>query len=452
MIGRTLGHYCVVARIGAGGMGEVYRARDEQLDREVALKLLPTEALVDPIARARQLREARTAAALNHPNICTVFEVGEAAGQPFIAMEYVEGRPLSACIPADGLPAETAVRYGIEMAAALAHAHDRGILHRDLKSSNVVVTTDGHAKILDFGLAKKLSHDEIDEATRSELSLTKMGDLVGTLQYLAPEVLHGQPAHPRSDIWALGVVLYEMAAGAKPFSGKTSFEITSGILRESPQPLPDRIPTGLQSVVFGCLAKEPAQRYQRAGEVRAALEALRSSARRSPGSWIATSRVRFILLAGAILMALAGGYVVWDNFFLPHARQPRAERAKSAAPPGVTPRLSTGAKPSANREANEYFEKAQLFLPVRFDLARGARCWKKRSSSTHTLPRRGRLTRSRMSSLSKVADRTTARCSTRRRRNPGAPCRTTRTQPALTQPSVSSISNRAGKSPRGRSF
>ena len=151
MVGRTIAHYRVTAKIGAGGMGEVYRARDEQLQRDVALKVLPAATLADETARARLLHEAHTASALNHPHICTIHEVGEADGQAYIVMEYVEGQPLSALIPGEGLPAETVVRYGVQIADALAHAHQRGIIHRDLKSSNVMITSEGRAKVLDFG-------------------------------------------------------------------------------------------------------------------------------------------------------------------------------------------------------------------------------------------------------------------------------------------------------------
>jgi serine/threonine-protein kinase len=274
MIGKMLGHYKVLQKLGEGGMGVVYRAHDEHLERDVALKLLSARELTDESSRASLFREARAACALNHPNICTIYEVGEAAGQSYIAMEYVEGKPLRAMVPADGLPAEDMIRYGTQIADALAHAHERSVVHRDLKSSNVMITPDGRAKVLDFGLAKRLSRQKLEEVSQSTLSLTQTGTVAGTLLYMAPEVLLGSSADERSDVWALGVLLYEMAVGRLPFTGVTAFELCSAIIRDSPAPLPPEVPAGLRGIIQGCLAKDPGERYQRAGEVRAALETL----------------------------------------------------------------------------------------------------------------------------------------------------------------------------------
>jgi tetratricopeptide (TPR) repeat protein len=276
MIGQTIAHYRVTEKLGVGGMGEVYRARDERLGREIALKLLPSAFAGEEKARARLVEEARTASALNHPHICTIHEVGEAAGRVYIAMELVGGKPLSALIPPGGLPIEAVIRYGEQIAGALAHAHDRHVVHRDLKTANVVITPEGRAKVLDFGLASRMEKNELDEVTRSRTELSEAGALAGTLQYLAPETLRGAPADARIDIWALGVVLHEMAAGELPFQGRTGYEVSSAILRESAAPLPARVPAGLRGVIERCLAKEPGQRYQRASEVAAALEAIRS--------------------------------------------------------------------------------------------------------------------------------------------------------------------------------
>ncbi len=273
-VGSKIGPYEIVARIGAGGMGVVYKARDPKLGRLLAVKLLPEGALAGETARARFLREAQNASSLNHPNIATIYEIGEDAGETYIAMEFVEGHPLSAVIDHEGLALETALRYAVEISAGLAHAHERGIVHRDLKPANVVVTADGHVKILDFGLAKKLLPAELGETTLSPNTLTQPGAIVGTLQYMAPETLRGEPADARTDIWALGAVLSEMLAGSPPFHGRTGYELSSAILREMPTPLPPRVPLSLQSVTQRCLAKEREQRYQRASEVRAALEAI----------------------------------------------------------------------------------------------------------------------------------------------------------------------------------
>ncbi|MGH9779798.1 MAG: serine/threonine-protein kinase, partial [Candidatus Acidiferrales bacterium] len=248
MIGQTLGHYRIEAQLGAGGMGVVYRARDERLDRVVALKVLPAEKQADEAARARLLREARAASSLNHPHICHIYEVGEADGQAYIAMELVEGQPLSARIPAEGLPVEAVLRYGAQVADALAHAHERNIVHRDLKTANVVLTPEGRAKVLDFGLAKQMA-EELQGATRSKAPLTQEGTIAGTLHYMPPEVLRGEPADARSDIWALGVVLYEMASGKLPFEGKTGYELSSAILHQPLASLPAKVPAGLRAIV-----------------------------------------------------------------------------------------------------------------------------------------------------------------------------------------------------------
>jgi len=278
MIGRTLGHYRVLEPLGSGGMGVVYRARDERLEREVALKVLPEDAVAEPTARARLLREARTASSLNHPHVCTIYEVGEDGGQIFVAMELVEGQPLRELIGATGLPVATVIRYGIQIADALAHAHEHGVVHRDLKSANVMITREGRVKVLDFGLARRATGGSGPaDATRS-LSLTETGAIVGTPHYLSPEVLHGGEADHRSDIWALGVMFHEMAAGTLPFQGQTTFELGAAIMQAAPPPLPASVPAGLRAVVTRCLEKEPAHRYARAGEVEAALEAIQSGA------------------------------------------------------------------------------------------------------------------------------------------------------------------------------
>jgi serine/threonine protein kinase/Tol biopolymer transport system component len=274
MIGKAFAHYVVLEKAGAGGMGVVFRARDETLHRDVALKLPSKNSYSDEDARERILREARAASALNHPHICTIYEVGEFEGQPYIAMEYIGGETLSRRIPPNGLPAESVLDLGAQIADALEHAHTQGILHRDLKSANVRMTSSGQLKVLDFGLALNLKDAGVEGLTRSTNLDTS--SVVGTLAYMAPELLVGKPPDSRTDIWSLGVLLYELAAGTLPFHGRTGFELTTAILRESPAALPTHVTPGLRAVITRCLAKEPEKRYQRASEVRAAMEALQS--------------------------------------------------------------------------------------------------------------------------------------------------------------------------------
>ena len=272
--GCRFGAYEVSSRLGAGGMGEVWRAHDPRLDRDVALKVLPALAVADDTARARLLREARMASRLNHPGVCTIYEVGEAEGQAYIAMELVAGETLSVHMSSGRLAVDEVVRLGRQIAEAVAHAHEHAVVHRDLKSANIIVTPEGRAKVLDFGLAKPLPGEGLAAATTvTQASLTEDGAVVGTLAYMAPEQLRGRAADARSDVWALGVVLYEMASGQRPFAGTTGYELSSAILNQPPKSLPAGAPPLLGTIIERCLAKEPARRYQRAGEVRSALEA-----------------------------------------------------------------------------------------------------------------------------------------------------------------------------------
>jgi len=277
VIGEVLGHYRIVSKIGEGGMGVVYRAHDEVLHRDVALKVVSKNVGLDQSTSQDLLREARASSALSHPNICTIHEVGETNGELYIVMELVEGKSLRSLIGDTGLPIESVLRYGVQIANALGRAHDRGIIHRDLKSSNVVVTSEGLVKVLDFGLAKHVASAIFEGSTRSFQTGPDASMVSGTLPYMAPEILRGEGADYRSDLWALGVVLYEAASGRLPFEGRTSFEISSSIMREMPKPLGPPVLPALWATIQRCLAKEPMQRYQRASEVQAALEAVQSA-------------------------------------------------------------------------------------------------------------------------------------------------------------------------------
>jgi eukaryotic-like serine/threonine-protein kinase len=278
MIDRSISHYRILEKIGAGGMGEVYRAHDEQLDRDVALKVLPAGMLADEAARKRFRKEALALAKLNHPNIETVFEFSGQEGVDFLAMELIPGRPLSETLAAGPLPEKVIVRLGIQAAEGLAAAHAQGIIHRDLKPANLIVTPDERLKILDFGLAK-LVHPELDaDITRSISSATT--SISGTVPYMSPEQLRGLPVDARSDIYAAGAVLYEMAAGRRPFPQSQGAELVGAILHTSPDPprsLNPQISSGLEHVICTALEKDPARRHQSARELRSALESISTS-------------------------------------------------------------------------------------------------------------------------------------------------------------------------------
>ncbi len=313
-------------------MGVVYLAEDTQLERTVAIKLV-SEKLVDSDARQQLLAEARTASALNHPNICTIHEVGQSDGLTYIVMEHVAGEPLSALIPVDGLPVETVLHYGIQIADALAHAHDHGVIHCDLKSANVVITPTGRPKVLDFGLARRVLASQMDVAAKSNERLSSSSTIAGTLHYLAPEVLRGKGMDARSDTWALGVLLYEMATGRLPFDGQTGFELSAAILREPPAPMPPRVSAGLRAVILHCLSKEPGQRYQRTSEVGAALEAIQSEKEVPPVRVPISGSKQFLRIGWALAaLALLALLIVlsWPTFKRQRAA-PIAESRRSVA-------------------------------------------------------------------------------------------------------------------------
>lgn len=314
--GARLGVYEVTGFLSAGGMGEVYRARHTVLDRQVAIKTLNAQ-VADPLAKRRLIREAQHAARLTHPNICTIYEVGNADGTPFIVMEFIDGRPLSDIVRTALPPLDDALACGMQVASALEHAHEHGIVHRDLKSSNIVVDGAGRPVVLDFGLAKRALQRA--DGAPAESTVTVQGALAGTLSHMAPEVLLGRQADARSDVWSLGVLLYELATGALPFHGRTAFETSDAILNDAPRPIGGRVPLAVRLVIERCLVKDPGARYQRAAEVRAALDAIRRR-RAWPlvGRLLVSARRRTLYAVAATIAVgaplLMGGTRLYERF------------------------------------------------------------------------------------------------------------------------------------------
>jgi eukaryotic-like serine/threonine-protein kinase len=315
MIGRTLAHYRITAAIGAGGMGEVYRASDMKLGREVALKVLPAEMASDPERLDRFKREAKALAALDHPGLVTVYSVEEADGVHFFTMQLVEGEPLHRLIPDGGLPVERTRRLAIEIADALAAAHEKGIVHRDLKPANVMVTNSGRVKVLDFGLAKR-SDPLAAEAIDSNLSTqgrTREGVVMGTVGYMSPEQVRGLRVDHRSDIFSFGAILYELLTGKRAFKRDTAADTMAAILNEEPPDLSQSgrsISPGLERFVRRCLEKKPEGRFQSAHDLSFDLQAL-SDGSAPPTMPVAGPRSRKLVLAGSVLgilvvLAVAG--------------------------------------------------------------------------------------------------------------------------------------------------
>ena len=261
--GTHLGGYEILALLGVGGMGEVYLARDGRLGREVALKVLPADLAADPGRLARFEREARTIATLNHPNIVTLHSIEDAGDVRFLTMERVTGRPLSDLIEPQGMPLPRLLELAVPIADAMAAAHRHGIVHRDLKPANVMVNDEGRVKVLDFGLAKPQRPVFEAGGAAPTQTVTAEGRIVGTVPYMAPEQLRGEPADPRADIFSFGALLYEMATGLRPFRGDTTVDTVSAILREDPEPLQQRrpdLPLRFAQVVAHCLEKEVPRR------------------------------------------------------------------------------------------------------------------------------------------------------------------------------------------------
>jgi serine/threonine protein kinase/tetratricopeptide (TPR) repeat protein len=306
--GQSLSHYTILRPLGKGGMGEVFLAEDTLLGRKVALKFLAKDAIKDPVARGRFLREAKSAAAIDDPFICKIYETGEVDGEPFIAMEYIEGESLSARIAREPMSLEEVITTAAEIAEALGVAHEHGIIHRDLKPSNIMLTTQGHAKVLDFGLAKQVfSPGDMDTSAETATSddLTGRGVTLGTLSYMSPEQLKALPLTPRSDVFSFGIVLHEMLTGNHPFSRHSSPETINAIMSD-PAPAPEnkdgKIPQNLLDLHDKALAKDPEGRYQNASEVFQQLSALKQTLAPPKRKGIHTIGIGIAMILAAIIV------------------------------------------------------------------------------------------------------------------------------------------------------
>ncbi len=342
MIGRTILHYRVVEKIGEGGMGVVYKARDLHLDRFVALKILPEERTADPDQKLRFIQEAKTASSLNHPNIVTIHDIAEENGASFIVMECVSGKTLDQRIGRWGLRVSDTLKYGVQIADALAKAHSAGIVHRDLKPSNIMVNDDGVVKILDFGLAKLKEMMQCDElastATGEAAPVTEKGTIMGTVAYMSPEQADGKTVDGRSDIFSFGSMLYEMLTGRKAFQGDSRISTLSAILNKEPAPLSVEIPRDLEKIVARCLRKNPDRRFQHMEDLKVALEELKEESDSgrltsgvsqpvSGGVWFRRST---LIAAGLLGLALIAGlgFLAW---FLVRPGSKTASRAPETA-------------------------------------------------------------------------------------------------------------------------
>ena len=330
MTGQTISHYRILDKLGEGGMGVVYKTEDAHLDRFVALKVLPPERVADPERKRRFVQEAKAASALNHPNIVTIYDIDEADGVDFIAMEYVQGKTLERMIGRKGLPVGEALHYAVQMADALAKAHAAGIVHRDLKPSNVMVTDDGVVKVLDFGLAKLLDRGGADaDETRTLKPHSEEGVIIGTVAYMSPEQAEGKPVDARSDIFSFGSVLYEMLTGQRAFQAESKVSTLAAILHSQPKPPSDTghpLAHELESAVLRCLRKDRQRRWQNMSDLKVALQDLKEE---SDSGKLVSSQVEaraakrpWLWLAGAaaaLLILGAGGWLFSSRFEKPVA-------------------------------------------------------------------------------------------------------------------------------------
>ncbi|HYL10606.1 MAG TPA: protein kinase [Candidatus Acidoferrales bacterium] len=377
MIGQTLGHYRIVEQIGAGGMGVVYRAHDERLDRDVALKVLPLGALADESARRRFRKEALTLAKLSHPHIGVVHDFDTQDGADFLVMEYIPGNTLAERLAGGALPEKETIALGAQIASALEEAHDHGVVHRDLKPGNVMLTAKGQAKVLDFGLAKLLRHAGDANAT---MTRTEMESDAGTLPYMAPEQLLGNPADSRTDIHALGGVLYEMATGRRPFQERTAAALAGEILHKQPRKpreLNPQISAELEWVILKCLEKEPENRYQSAKELQVDLRRLGSSTSGAAAVTTASlSRARaplrrrtLALYAGLSVAAIGAAFWAWKTLTNRTSTAPgkaaRIEQITAFTDSATAPALSADGRMLAFiRGAGTFITSGQIYVKL----------------------------------------------------------------------------------------
>ena len=329
MAGQLLGHYRVLEKIGSGGMGEVFRARDERLGRDVALKLIRPASSANPDHLRRFEQEARAAAALNHPNILAIYDVGFEGSMPYIVSELLEGKNLRQRLEEGPIPVREAADYALQIAHGLTAAHERKIVHRDLKPENLFLTTDGRVKILDFGVAKLQAPAADDRSIESMTTVTKHGAMIGTVAYMSPEQLRGKAVDHRSDIFSFGAILYEMMSGVRAFRGETEVDTMTAVLREEP-PVTNleeaAIPPGYQDIVRHCLEKDPENRFQSAKDLAFALQTLGSSPVRIASPSIKKERPSFLLPCALVVLLTAATVLLAVSRLLHTAAPPPAYR------------------------------------------------------------------------------------------------------------------------------
>jgi len=368
VIGRTIAHYKITAKIGEGGMGVVYKARDTHLDRFIAIKILPPERVASPDRKRRFVQEAKSASALNHPNIIHIYDIDSANGIDFMVMEYVPGKTLDELIPRKGMPLNQTLKVAVQVADALTAAHQAGIVHRDLKPGNIMVGDDGRVRVLDFGLAKLTEADPESDETRTAVAgsapHTEEGTILGTVSYMSPEQAKGRAVDARSDIFSFGSVLYEMVTGRRAFRGDSAMSTLGAIIHKDPEPLGIEIPHEVNKLITRCLRKDLGRRFQHMDDIKIALEELKEESdsgtlARAPGAVRTERRAVPLRLIGAaavvVLLAAAGWF--WFERYRPTAEEAPLTAVPLTSFPGneQTPTLS----PDGNQVAFSWDGEAQ---------------------------------------------------------------------------------------------